>query len=87
MDNGGDELTQALQAQFTQISTQYNRRVDLSAKTVLCAVQHDASVQKLDALRQLEQGSTSCGVGSVQRAFWHFPVSATDQKSSFAAKV
>ncbi len=69
MDNGGDELTKALQAQITQFSTQCSRAVDLSVKAVLRVVQNRASVQTLDALRQLEQGSTSSRVGSAQRAF------------------
>ena len=43
--------------------------VDLSVKAVLCVVQNSASVQTLDALRQLEQGSTNSRVGSAQRAF------------------
>ena len=43
--------------------------VDLSVKAVLFTVQHGASVQHLDALRQLEQGRASSRVGSAQRAF------------------
>jgi len=42
---------------------------DLSAQAVLFAVQHGASVHTLDALRQLEQGSTNSRMGSAQRAF------------------
>jgi len=67
VDNGGDELTKALQAQIAPISTQCSRASRSLRTSCFTLLQHGASVQILDALTQLEQGSANSSLESAQR--------------------
>ena len=54
MDNGGDELITALQAEITPLRTKYSRASKSQRTSSFCAAQRVASVQSLDAVQTLE---------------------------------